>query len=311
METIKQPVRLTLPVQCMIKELMFKKNKTTFIKNKIFIILASIMISLASFSQKDSVIVDDAIFVFDETIVTDRPDQTEAPNLTPSGWFQIEVGALSEFDNNKETKTQTQSTLYNTTLWKYGVTKNFELRLITEYANDKLITEDTSIAISYLAPIIIGSKIRICEERGIRPKISLISHLELPYFGNADFRPNYVIPRFRFLMAHTLSERFSFSYNLGGEWEDGASNATMIYTASLGIKLLKKLNMFVESYGFLRENSTADNRLDGGLTYLISNNIQLDASGGIGLSEISPDYFISCGLSFRLNAFDKFHKTQK
>jgi hypothetical protein len=280
-------------------------------KIKIFLILVSSMISLSSLAQKDSVILDDDIVEFDETIVTDRPDQTEAPNLTPKGWFQIEVGMQSEFDNNKETKTQTQSTLYNTTLWKYGVTKNFELRLITEYANDKFMTEDTSIAIQYLAPITIGSKIRICEERGIRPKISLISHLELPYFGHADFRPNYVIPRFRFLMAHTLSERFSFSYNLGGEWEDGASNATMIYSASLGIKLFKKVNMFVESYGSLRENSTADNRLDGGLTYLLNNNIQLDASGGIGLSEISPDYFISCGLSFRLNTFDKFHTSQK
>ena len=69
---------------------------------------------------------------------------------------------------------------------------------------------------------------------------------------------------------------------------------------SLGVSLIKKLSMFVESYGFLTQDETPDHRLDGGFTYLFSKNIQADLSGGIGISDKSPDFFIGAGLSVRL-----------
>jgi hypothetical protein len=248
---------------------------------------------------------------FGEKIITDRPDQTEAPALTPQGFFQVEIGAQSEFDNDKVNNVKTQSSLYNTTLWKYGVTENFELRLITEYGADKFQFKksesmpDTTVKMEGFAPIAVGSKIALQKENGIIPEISLITHLELPYFGSDNYKPAFVIPRFRFLFAHTLSDRFSFSYNLGAEWQDGTNATTGIYTASLGASLVGNLSMFVEAYGFLTENESPDHRLDGGFTYLLNNDIQIDCSGGIGLSEKSPDYFISAGISFRFNAFNK------
>ena len=65
---------------------------------------------------------------FTENIVTDRPDQTEAPALTPKKWMQFEVGVQSEFD--KADGYSSQSSLYPTVLAKYGLSKRFELRLI-------------------------------------------------------------------------------------------------------------------------------------------------------------------------------------
>ncbi len=121
---------------------------------------------------------------FEETIVTDRPDQTEAPPLTPKGWFQFEFGIQSEFDEVKDSKVKTQSTLYNTTLWKYGLTKSIELRLITEFGEDKVTfknsnNEDTTTSVSGLNPITVGLKIPLQKEQGMVPDISLITHLEL------------------------------------------------------------------------------------------------------------------------------------
>ncbi len=245
---------------------------------------------------------------FPESIVTDRPDQTESPLLTPHKWFQIEIGAQSEFDKDKELNVQAQGTLYNTTLWKYGLSKRFELRLITEYANDKLTDLNQKKELhseSGLNPITIGAKTAICQAQGWRPQISLITHLSLPYFGADAFKPSSIVPRYRFLFSHPINDRFNFSYNIGMEWEDGSSVSTTIYTASLGITLHERLGMFIETYGFYRENSTGDNRADGGFTFLINNNNQLDVSAGIGLNDFAPDYFISCGYSFRFNAFDR------
>jgi hypothetical protein len=245
------------------------------------------------------------------SIATDRPDQTECPFLVPVKMFQIETGYSVEYDKDKSTKTKNYT--YNTTLIKYGVSKQWEFRLIAEYlgaassyknGNDKTVNR-----VKGMNSLSVGTKIFICEERGIIPKTSLLAHLELPYFGSPMFKVKHLAPRFRFSMQHTITERISFSYNVGGEWDGNSQDATIIYTASLGMGLVRNLNMFVEAYGFMTENSnkqdafsgsfTNDHRLDGGLTYLLKSNLQLDVSGGIGISKVSPDSFLSCGLSWR------------
>jgi hypothetical protein len=64
--------------------------------------------------------------------------------------------------------------------------------------------------------------------------------------------------------------------------------------------LIDPINAFVEVYGWLPENELPDHRFNGGFTFLVRRNLQLDVSGGIGLSEISPDWFVSGGLSWRI-----------
>lgn len=298
------------------KSIASKRFIEVYYKNKFFDGIAKTPVAEIKAAETEAKTANSNEFNFDfpEDIVTDRPDQTEAPAITPPGFFQVEIGAQSESDNDKENNIKTTSTLYNTTLWKYGVTDRFEFRLITEYANDKATykssfdLKDTNITVSGFNPVAVGSKIHLQKAKGIIPEISLITHLELPYFGSDNYKPQFVIPRFRFLFAHSLSDRFNFSYNLGAEWEDGTSETTFIYTASLGASLFGNLSMFVESYGFVRETGEADHRLDGGFTYLLGHNVQLDMSGGIGLSKISPDYFVSCGVSFRFNAFNKEYR---
>jgi hypothetical protein len=40
--------------------------------------------------------------------------------------------------------------------------------------------------------------------------------------------------------------------------------------------------------------------MDAGIAYLVSQNFQLDISGGIGITDISPDFFLEIGFSWRL-----------
>lgn len=244
------------------------------------------------------------------SIATDRPDQTECPYLVPTGLFQIETGTWIE--NDKSGNIRQQNITYNTSLLKYGVSKNFELRFIAEYKGEYTYDRSTDTLLSKnvgMNSVAIGTKIFICEQKGIIPKTSLIAHLQLPYFGRKDFRPNHLAPRFRFTMQNTITDRISLSYNLGGEWEGNTGSSTIIYTVSLAIGLVDRLGMYVEAYGFVTENSnnqdqfdgsfTDDHRFDMGFTYLLQNNLQLDVSGGVGLTDDSPDNFLSCGVSWR------------
>lgn len=237
-------------------------------------------------------------------IVTDRPSQNESPALVSRGWMQIETGVQDEFDKDKENKIKKQSLLYNTTLWKYGVSNNFELRLITEYGGEKIYMKslhDTTVTVNYsgLKPIHIGSKIAIQKEHRFIPEISFLAHLTLPYFGQGRYKNNSIVPRFRFLFCHTINKYISLSYNLGAEWENESNMTTGIYTACLDFCLSKKLAVFIESYGYAKEKYVPDNRVDCGLTFQFYPNFQIDCAGGIGLNEASPNYFVCGGLSLK------------
>jgi len=68
----------------------------------------------------------------------------------------------------------------------------------------------------------------------------------------------------------------------------------------LGYGITEKLKVYIEPYGFLTNNGDELHLINGGFTYLINNDIQLDLTGGLGLNEIAPDNFVSCGASFLL-----------
>ena len=65
---------------------------------------------------------------FSQSINTDRPDQTEGSSTINKGTFQIETGILlSEDDNTNE-----KSLFLPSTLLRFGITDNIELRIFQE-----------------------------------------------------------------------------------------------------------------------------------------------------------------------------------
>lgn len=224
-------------------------------------------------------------------IEIDRPDQTECPSIVPRGMFQMENGL-----NFEKTDSNSNFYLLPTTLWKVGINENLELRLITEF----IIESSNSERFVGLKPIFIGLKVKICEEKGIIPKTSLIAHLLLPKVASEKFKVDYIAPKFRFTMQHTLSDKISLSYNLGAEWNGETPETTFIYTLTTGFKLTEKVGAYTEIYGFAPQNDKPDHRCDGGFTYLINNNVIADISGGFGISANAPKHYISLGFSFRI-----------
>ena len=76
---------------------------------------------------------------------------------------------------------------------------------------------------------------------------------------------------------------------------------TYIYTLTTGIALSERVGGFVELYGFAPVHDKADHRFDGGLTCLLNNDLMIDLSAGVGLTNNAPDYFVSLGLSCRFS----------
>jgi len=231
-------------------------------------------------------------------IVTDRPDQTEAPSLVPKGSLQVELGTSMENDKIENLKVTNYT--YTTALIKYGINENFELRLINEFLGERTRFNESNVErVNGISPLALGVKIKLAEEKGFWPETAFIGHINLRT-GSSAFAPHYTAADFRFTFAHTLSEKFALSYNLGALWNGETPDAVFLYTLSLGYEITPKLSAFVESYSFFPEDNKGDHRLDAGLTYKFSPVVQWDISAGVGLNEIAPDSFISTGISFRL-----------
>ncbi len=225
------------------------------------------------------------------SIQTDRPDQTECPFIVPTNYLQMENGfSFQKTDNDSN------EIVAPTVLLKYGINNHFELRMISEF----ILIKQNFNQISGINPILFGFKSRLFEEKGILPLTSFIGHLSVPKLASFLDKTTYIAPEFRFTMQHTISEKQSLSYNLGAEWNGETAEPTFIYTLTTGYSFSEKVSGYIELYGFIPQLEKPDHRFDLGLNYLLNPNNQLDISGGFGLTETSPKYFLSLGYSFRV-----------
>jgi hypothetical protein len=232
-------------------------------------------------------------------LITDRPDQTESSAVVPRRFLQIETGFVLANDNDSQAKRKLFA--YNTTLLRYGLLTNLELRLGLEYLGEKteLKNTDSTNIVTGLSPAYVGFKVKITDEDGWKPEIAFLGGLVLPFTANSYFKPTHTAGTFRFAFSHTLSDRFSLGYNLGAKWNGIDAVPGFFYSLVFGVVIIDNLGMFVESYGLIPEEENAEHLLDAGFTFLLLPNFQLDVSGGIGLQN-SVNNFISFGLTYRL-----------
>ncbi len=248
-------------------------------------------------------------------LVTDRPDQTESSLVVPRGSYQLELGWTFFRDDQDGVHVEVHEA--PGTLLRVGLSEKVELRIgwagfidaeagraggATGNAAGRFEVGDDGIGDAEL-----GAKIHLAEERGGRPEIALLLSTSVPV-GDDAFTTDRFDPALRLALAHTLSERVSLGYNLGLAFEssrgdDGEEDTLSyaFYTVALGWALSDRWGAFVELYGDVPASASGGpaNAFDGGFTYLVRDNLQLDFAGGAGLSEAADDWFVGLGLSVR------------
>jgi len=232
-----------------------------------------------------------------QTIVTDRPDQTESSSTIPLGSLQIEAGflhELSESDSYKELKV-----LAPTVLFRYGVMNTIELRFLAQFESVRdRVLQQTYDGFSDLE---IGAKIQLLKKDNVKTEIAFLSHLLLPT-APKQLTNDKLGSINKLAISHQLSKMIGIAYNIGYDYY-GLGSGDFTYSLALGVSLFDNFGVYVEPYGRAVDLKTQINSFDAGVTYLLEDNIQLDFSFGTGLNH-DMDYF-AVGCSFNIAKKDK------
>ena len=240
-------------------------------------------------------------------LVTDRPDQTESTSVIPPAYLQLETGWTVTHDEGDALSIKTHE--LPGSLLRIGVVNRLELRIGWKggiWETTRELGQKTKSSGHGDAEI--GFKFYLREEEGWIPETALLTGVSLPV-GQKALSSHRLDPAFRVLLSHHLSDRISLGYNLGASWEsqleqngDRDTHSFFNYTVAMGIAITDRVGSFVELFGDIPLDAVGKpkNYFDGGFTYLVQKNLQLDFAAGLGLSADADDWFLGLGFSVRL-----------
>ena len=233
-------------------------------------------------------------------LITDRPDVTESAVTVPTGSFQVETGF--SFQQQKYTEfgesIENRSVSLFSTLFRYGVFENLEFRFGGEYFSNKSYINQISYSVHGANDLMIGSKFVVRKDEKLLTNFALMFETTLP-FGAEELKPQKFEPKFMILAEQELTEISSLSGNFGIEYASDQDNYLVDYSLSLGLDVAERIGVFAEIFGQTRNALIPENFFDCGITYLQTNNLQVDFSIGTTLLKSKTEWFAGVGISIR------------
>ena len=245
-----------------------------------------------------------------EPLITDRPDFTESTEAVPAGQLQLEAGYTFTLD--REGTDRVRDHAAPAFLLRIGLVENLELRIgwdgyswtesqfeAETESGRRTIREDWSQGANDLS---LGFKYKLVEQDGWIPHFGVIGAITVPS-GSAGVSSGDVDPEIVLLWAYDITDSFAIAGNVGlaVPTDDGDRFFQTSASLAAAVVLSEKVGAYVEYFGFYpnTEHSDAAHTINGGLTYLINNNFQIDWRIGAGLNEEADDFFTGVGFAFR------------
>lgn len=223
------------------------------------------------------------------TINTDRPDQSDGTHIVEKNCFQIETGI--QFSKSGEII----NSLDNVTLIRYGVTKKFEVRVLNQYS---VVRENNEI--SGIRPFTISFKNQLCKQNGLLPKLTLVTYLRLPITVDKAFRGDHFGYTITLAGRHDLSSKIKLYSNLGVTQDQESKDISYLTALEINCTITEKFSAFIEYFGNYASHINGASGLDIGFIYAIKNNVAVDLAFGSPTLKVSIDRYVAFGLSLRL-----------
>lgn len=233
----------------------------------------------------------------DGPLVSDRPDFTESTGTIAPGHVQVEAGVTWQELGEEDSLTAGE------VLVRFGLGESLEARL--GVGSWTRVDVPGARLDGYEDPTL-GLKLRLTPTADDRPPgfpaASLLLGTTVPV-GSDDLTSDEWEPEARLALDWIVTDLLSVGANIGVAWPsaDGDRFDQLLASVTLGIAATDRLGIFVETYGFSEEEPDGDatQYADTGVTFALTDDLQLDARIGFGLNDPSPERFIGVGVAAR------------
>ena len=240
---------------------------------------------------------------YDEPLVTDRPDFTEASSTVGQGVIQLETGYTFFYNDDDTTGDKTRTHTTPEVLLRLGISDSVELRLAWTYVWEEMENAGVLSQRDGGSDIGIGAKIELREQCCWIPEQAILIGGSVPA-GADSFSSDEVEVGVNYLYSWELADEWSLAGSSGFfTFTDASEDFVVLFQAvALGIPINDCLGMYVEYFGLYETNratNTDQHFLNGGFAYLWNYDVQFDIRAGMGLNDDAEDFFNGAGASFR------------
>ncbi len=295
----------------------YTRNRcTAFIVRRIFLLsILAIVLPLRAFSQTPGSQQAPPTQTPNEEpdlINPDRPGIADGSGVVGSKTFQIESGIQLEYRRSGDSR---EHTFFFPTLLRVGIGNRWEARIEgNTYTRDT--TFDSGIKTdqaSGFAPTSLGFKYHLYQSSG-EHQLSLGTIVRVfPAWGTNEFRTEHTNGDVRVAADWNFAPRLKLSLNPNvgvARYEDdqGRLFTAGLFATTLNYLPTKKLNPYIDIGVQAPETRRGQSSavLDGGVAYIIGQNLQLDAGIGTRVHGVTgPQPFLEFGVSWRLRPFHR------
>ena len=186
----------------------------------------------------------------------------------------------------------------NTTIVRYGIFQNMELRVGTDFllSNDGQAKEPTF----GVAPLTIGTKLKVYESTNWLPSIGLLAEFKSPHIGSKEQLPSHLAPSMYVLFEHSINW-FNLCYNVGLKWDGETATPQTFLALALGFNITDNVATFIESYNYLHPIEANQHMTEFGVTWMVTRRLQLDIECDLDLQHFGKYYAIGGGVAWMIN----------
>ena len=257
----------------------------------------------------------------DAPLVTDRPDFTEATTAVGAGVAQLEFGYTYATDSDDATRTHS----IGEPLLRLGVARDWlELRVAWNYGVERAGLPPARDTADGGEDLYLGLKLALTPQDGWLPETAVIPQMLVPTGADA-FTAGTVLPGANVLYSWALTENLA----TGGSTQinrvvaglapvpipgagvnpgvalvtDDDTFAELAQSWTVAASLTDRVGAYAEYFAFFPLDAPGEEDehfLNGGFTYLLTDDVQYDVRAGFGLNDAADDFFAGTGLSIRV-----------
>jgi hypothetical protein len=241
---------------------------------------------------------------------TDRPDKTESPYTVDAGRLQIEmdfIGYTRDRDRNGGADLRAETISIAPVNLKLGLTNSTDVQLLIEPFVRRTVTDRATgdqERVSGFGDVTLRLKKNVWGNDAGRTALALMPFVKLPTssngLGNGAVEFGLIIP-----LAVSVTERMGIGLmsevDLLQESDGDGHALNFINSATISFNLTDRLGIYTELFTERSIERGAEWIVTGdfGLTYALSEDLQLDGGANLGISAAAEDLQLFVGISRR------------